>query len=229
MPTKLERRAGSGGPGRCVTAVGALLFVVLAGCATHRAIQPQVLSGPFSGQAADGKPVVVTFSEDAEAFRGEGTIGEEPVVVAGAVGWRGMGSLARADGGQALVELELSADGERLVLETTGSAPLTLVRGGTPAAAADGPFSGSYRARRSGATLAEATLVQRGSLLAGVAIVAGDAAGISGRISGRKAEGQVTFLDSSQVRFEAELAADGRSLLLRGFGEPITMSRRSAP
>lgn len=202
----------------------------LAGCATHQKLRPQVLSGSFSGQTADGKPVVVTFTEDALAFRGDGAIGDDPIVVAGAVGWHGTASLARASGRQALVELDLSADGERLVLRAAGaSAPVKLVRGGTPTAAAPGPFSGDYRARRDGATLAKVTLVQHGSLLAGVAIVAGDAAGISGRvIEPRRVDGQVTFLDGSQVRFDADLAADGRTLLVRGFGQPVTMERRNA-
>lgn len=128
------------------------------------------------------------------------------------------------------MELELSGDGERLVVESEGSAPLVLVRGGTPMPAAHGPFSGNYRARRDGATLAEVSLLQRGSLLAGVAIVAGDAAGISGRATGvRTAEGLVTFLDGSQVPFTVELAADGRTLRVDGFGQLLTMDRRGAP
>lgn len=211
-------------------AAAVVLFVVCTGCATHRTIRPQVLSGSFSGQTADGKPVVVTFTEDAQAFRGEGAIGDDPIVVAGAVGWRGTASLARASGRQALVELELSGDGERLVVESEGGAPLVLVRGGTPSPPAPGPFSGDYRARKDGATLAEVSLLQRGSLLAGVAIVAGDAAGISGRVSGpRSAEGLVTFLDGSQVPFAVELAADGRTLRVDGFGQLLTMDRRGAP
>ena len=114
-------------------------------------------------------------------------------------------------------------------METAGSTPLVLVRGGTSLPAAHGPFSGDYRARRARATLAEASLVQRGSLLAGVAIVAGDAAGISGRVSGpRNAQGFVTFLDGSQVQFSAELAPDGRTLRVDGFGQPVTMERGGA-
>jgi len=112
------------------------------------------------------------------------------------------------------------------VLETADSAPLVLVRGGTPALPAHGPFSGDYRARKQGATLAEVNLVQRGSLLAGVAIVAGDPAGISGRVvEPANAEGFVTFVDGSQVRFTAVLAADGRTLRVDGFGQLVTMER----
>ena len=204
-----------------------LALLALAGCATRQTIRPQVISGPFSGQTAEGKTIVITFTESGEAFRGEGTIGDDAIVVAGAVGWRGTATLARASGRQALVELELSGDGERLVVESAGGPPIVLVRGGTPAPAAQGPFSGGYRAREDGALLAQVSLVQRGSLLAGVGIVAGDAAGISGRATGpRNADGLVTFLDGSQVQFAVELAADGRTLYVQGFGEPITMERR---
>ncbi len=39
----------------------------------------------------------------------------------------------------------------------------------------------------------------------------------------------MTFLDGSQTSFRAELSADGRSLVVEGFGEPITLQRRGAP
>ena len=209
----------------------ALLAVSLPGCAKPRlSVQRPILAGPFSGATQDGQAVTLTFSEEREAFRGEGTIGAEPIVVAGAVGWHGVGSLARGDGGAELVELTLAADGETVLLERPGQAPVTLQRGGSPAPPApDGPFSGSYRAQRERATLAQVTLVQRGALLAGVGIVAGDPAGITGRATGpRTASGLVTFQDGSQIRFQAELAAAGDALTVRGFGEPISM-RRGGP
>ena len=214
--------------GAALAAAITLLAVSLPGCAKPRpAVQRPVLAGSFHGATEDGKAVEVTFREESEAFRGEGTIGGEPIVVAGAVGWRGVGSLARGDGGAELVELTLSADGETVLLERSGRPAVTLERGGAaPPPAASGPFSGSYRAQRERATLAQVTLVQRGALLAGVGIVAGDPAGITGRASGpRTAAGLVTFQDGSQIRFQAELAADGGALTLRGFGEPISMQR----
>jgi hypothetical protein len=206
----------------------AVLALALEGCAKPGpTVQRQVLKGPFSGETEDGRAVEVTFREDREAFRGEGSIGGEPIVVAGAVGWRGVGSLALGDGRAELVELTLSADGESVLLERPGQPAVTLQRGGAPAPpAAGGPFSGTYRAARGEATLAQVTLVQTGTLLAGVGIVAGDAAGITGRTTGPgAAEGLVTFQDGSQVQFQAALAADGGSLTVRGFGEPISMRR----
>jgi hypothetical protein len=214
---------------RAAVLLAVVLAASLAGCAKPGpTVQRQVLAGPFRGETDDGKAVEVTFREEREAFRGEGSIGGDPMVVAGAVGWRGVGSLALGDGRAELVELTLSADGETVILSRPGQAAVTLQRGGTPTPppAPGGAFSGTYRARREQATLAQVTLVQRGALLAGVGIVAGDAAGITGRATGpRAAEGLVTFQDGSQVQFQAELAADGGSLTVRGFGEPISMQR----
>jgi hypothetical protein len=75
-----------------------LTVVSLAACTAHLTVRPQVLSGLFAGETADGRPVVVTFSQGDEAFRGEGTIDGRPVVVGGAVGLRAVGSLVGADG-----------------------------------------------------------------------------------------------------------------------------------
>lgn len=223
------RRRGAGrarSAGSRATVLG-LALLSLAACTPRLTVRPQVLAGPFSGTTEDGKAVNVTFLEDQAAFRGEGTIGGEPVIVAGAAGWRGVGSLQRADGGTELVELSLSADGETVTLERPGRQALELQRGGPAPPPASGPFSGSFRAVRDRAPLAEVTLVQSGSLLSGVGIVTEDAVGITGRATGpRTARGVVTFLDGTQIEFEAELTADGRSLSVRGFGEPLTMKRR---
>lgn len=154
----------------------------------------------------------------------------DPVVLAGALGWRGAGSLVAADGGSELVQLELSADGETVTLERGAQEPLALRRAGTsPPPGPPGPFTGRYRASRDRAPLAEITLAQSGELLAGAGIVTGDPVGVSGWVvAADRAQGLVTFLDGSQVRFEAERAADG-SLTVRGFGAPIAMRRRPVP
>ncbi len=220
----------SGDPTGRRLAVLALALLVSGACTAHLTVQPQVLSGSFQGETADGHPVVLTFSQGDEAFRGEGTIDGRPVVVAGAVGLRAVGSLVGGDGAAEPVELSLAADGGSVTLARTGAEPLTLERAAAPALAAPGgPFSGRYRAERDRAPLAEVTLVQSGSLLAGAGIVAGEPAGIAGRVTGpRAADGVVTLLDGSQTRFTAELAADGRSLVLSGFGDPLTFTRGGA-
>jgi len=45
-------------------------------------------------------------------------------------------------------------------------------------------------------------------------------------VAPREAEGTVTFLDGSQASFHATLAADGRTLVVIGFGDPVTLERR---
>lgn len=209
----------------------ALALLTLAACETHLTVRPQALTGPFSGETEDGKPVVLTFREEAQSFLGEGTIGGEPLVLAGAVGWRGVASLQGAAGNAELVDLTLSADGETLVLARLGQPPLALQRGGAPAPAlAPGPFSGRFRAAIGRAPLAEVTLVQRGSLLSGVGIVTEDPVGIAGRATGpQTARGVVTFLDGTQVDFDAELSDGGATLAIEGFGKTVTLKRRSGP
>lgn len=216
-----------GGGGRIAAA---LLLLGSLACVPRLSVQRPALSGSFSGTAAGGEAVVLAFSEGDAAFRGEGSIGGAPVVLAGAVGWQGVGSLVHDDGTTELVELTLSADGERVVLERPGQEPLALERGGTPPPAAEGgPFAGTYRAMRERAPLAEVTLVQRGHLLAGFGVVTGDPVGVSGRVAETGvAVGAVTFADGSQARFQAELSADGASLTVRGFGEPVILRRRGS-
>jgi hypothetical protein len=214
----------------CSAFRSALACALIAACAPQVTIPAQTLAGTYRGVAADGQTVELTFSERERAFQGEGRIGGRPVLVAGAVGWRGVATLVQAGQAQTKMELSLSADGQELALTPEHGSPLLLSRGGNAVSlGAAGPFSGSYRATSQGATLAEVALVQRGDLLTGVANIEGDAAGVSGRVAAPgKATGLVTLLDGSQIRFQAELAAD-RSVVLRGFGSPITLERRSAP
>jgi hypothetical protein len=206
------------------------LTLVCVACAPHAAtVVPQTVSGTYRGTAPDGQAVEFTFSEKDRAFQGEGRIGTQPVLIAGAVGWRGVATSVQG-GAQTKLELSLSADGERLAITPDRGSPLLLSRaGGSVVLGAAGPFSGAYRASSNGATLADVTLVQRGDLLTGVGNIEGDAAGITGRVAQPgKASGLVTLLDGSQIRFEAERRADG-SLLLRGFGSPIALEKRSSP
>lgn len=209
--------------------VGLLLATVctLTGCVPRLRVTPQVLSGSFAGLAADGQPITLTFRQDQQSFRGEGHRGAEVLVLAGAAGWRGVAALQAQDGEAELVTLVLSADGETLTLERAGAEPLALSRQ-TPSSpgGATGRLTGRYRAVRSGAPLAEVTLVERSGLVSGAGIVTGDPVGITGRVEGATARGLLTFLDGAQAAFTAELSADGRSLVIEGFGAPLTMTRR---
>ena len=207
------------------------LCICMAGCLPRLEVKPQKLSGQFAGVTQGGEAVVLSFSERQEAFRGEGTLGGEPLVVAGAAGWRGVGSLEARNGAPELVELLLSADGEALRVLRAGQPPLVLARQPSPASAAPtGPMSGRWRASSGRAPLAEVTLVERQGLVAGAGIVTGDPVGITGRaLSARELEGLVTFLDGSQAPFRARLSSDGQSLAIEGFGEGVTLKRRSRP
>lgn len=211
-------------------AVNLAAAVLAAGCAPALRVTPPTPTGTFRGATASGDELILTFTEHGQAFRGEGTAGAEPVAVAGAVGWRGVGTLVRADGETVGVDLRLSADGETLVMEAGAAAPVVLTRGAPASPPEPGPLSGRYRTTTPGGLDAETTLVQSGALLSGAAVIAGDAAGVSGRmIEPDRAEGVATFLDGSQVRFEAVVAADRRSLTVRGFGRPLRMRRIGGP
>lgn len=223
--TTFRRRAR----GLCGALVAGACLAVTA-CVPPLAVRPQTLAGRFAGVTAAGEAVVLSFSAAQESFRGEGTLAGEPLVVAGAAGWRGVGSLQRGAVAE-VVSLALSADGETLAVERLGQPVLVLQREAGPTTTlAAGPFSGRFRAVKGRAPLAEVTLVDGGGLLSGLAILTGDPVGITGRVTApRRAEGFVTFLDGSQTAFRAELSADGRSLIVEGFGEPITLQRRGAP
>lgn len=207
------------------------LGLCAAGCLPHLEVKPQKLSGHFAGATEAGEAVVLVFSERQEAFRGEGTLGGEPLVVAGAAGWRGVGSLEAKNGAPELIELLLSADGEALRVLRAGEPPLVLVRQSSPVpASAPGPLSGRWRATSGRAPLAEVTLVERQGLIAGAGIVTGDPVGITGRtVSATELEGTVTFLDGSQAPFKAGLSSDGQTLAIEGFGERVSLKRRSQP
>lgn len=189
-----------------------VLSLALAATACAPTVEPPRLYGTFHGTSAAGEPLVVTFAEEDEAFRGTGTLGGRPVALAGPVVWLGVGSLLRADGSRRQVELRLSADGERLELVEGVVAPAVLERGGAPPDApppnpSPAAFPGSYRAGRGTATLARVRLIQSGSLIAGSGAILGEPVGVGGRaLSPSRAEGTVIFPDGSEVPFSAELS-----------------------
>lgn len=204
------------------------LCLLVPACVPRLEVKPQVLAGRFAGTTADGAPLTLDFTQRQQSILGQGTLGADTVVLAGAAGWRGVATLQAASGQAELVDLSLSADGEMLLLEREGQEVVVLERqpAVTPAPAAAGPFSGKFRGVRDGAPLAEVRLVQRGTTLAGAGIVTGDAVGITGRaLSATTAEGLVTYLDGTQIRFTLELKSGGRELVAEGFGKPLTLLR----
>ena len=213
----------------------ALGAIALAACTPRLSVREQHLAGTFSGLNQEGAAVVITFTEQDEAFRGHGTVGGQAIAIAGPVVWRGVGSLVEASGNDMPLEVRLSADGDQVDLVLGhGGETLVLERGGASSPAAPGPFSGSYTARSTspgneGRVAAKFELVQSGTLISGMGSFVGDPVGVSALASGpRQARGFVTFQDGNQIEFRAELNADGTSLLLDGFGTALTLERRKS-
>lgn len=211
----------------------AALFLVFAsgvialGCAPAFVVVPQAATGTYSGVTRDGGSIVVTVEQEGQVFRASGSIDGEPIALAGPMSWSAVGSLTRADGSSSLVRVGLSADSQVFTIERPGQPAMVLNRGGTVVAQPPGSLSGSYRAVQEGTLLAEATVVQNGSLISGVGVILGNTAGITGHVTAaNRVEGVLTFLDESQIDFEAELSGDGRSITLRGLGAPISLRKR---
>jgi hypothetical protein len=211
----------------------ALCGIALTSCTPKLVVRQQRLTGTFSGLNQDGADVVVTFSEQGEAFRGHGTVAGEAIAIAGPVVWRGVGSLVEASGKSVPLQVELSADGDRVdLLLGYGGETLVLERGGANSLGPPGPFSGTFIARSStpgneGRVAARFELVQSGTLISGMGAFVGDPVGVSALATGSgRARGFVTFRDGSQIEFRAELTADGAGLLLDGFGTSLTLERK---
>ena len=55
----------------------------------------------------------------------------------------------------------------------------------------------------------------------------GDPAGITGQVTAPgTAEGFLTFLDKSRLKFEIEHSADGQSVTVHGLGTPMNLRKR---
>ena len=198
-------------------------------CAPALTVREAELSGAFTGSTPEGEAVSLVFTDENEAFRGVGSIGQRPVALAGPSVWRGVGALSDGGGGDRPVELALSADGERLEVAIDGGATLRLDRATGSAPAASGGFSGRYRGFRAKDLAATVTLVQTGELLSGTGILLGDPFGVSGRVErGRFAEGVVTFADGTLSRFSATLDDDGDSLRVRGLAAALEWRREGS-
>ena len=159
----------------------------------------QTATGTFSGTTIDGYAVVISVEQESGAVRGVGTVGGEEIVLSGPVGWAAVATLTDSRGVSQLVRLRLSADGDALTIERASGEQVILHRGGNRVSRPSGPFSGSYRAVRDKALLAEVTMVQSGSLLSGVGTVLGSTAGLSGHVT-----------DSNQARGTRRTTAQSR-------------------
>jgi len=191
-------------------------------------IPRQTIAGTFEGRTESGEEIVFHLGQSGEVVHGVGSDGGYPLVIGGAVTWSAFATLTQHDGAVSAAHMSLSGDGKALTVRRRGVPDLVLHRSESPAAAKqpEGPLSGIYEAHEAGQTAGTASIVQRGDLLYGMADLLGEAAGISARlVKPNRAEGVMTFLDRSQVRFVAEFSDDGDSVVLQGLGVPIDLKR----
>ncbi len=204
-----------------------IITMVASGCARELAVAPQMVTGTYQGLTEDGETITFTLEEEGQAFSGYGTVNGNPIVLAGALEWNAVGTLTPSTGSSFIVSLKLSANSEKLTIQRIGQPPIVLLQGGDPITPPPGSLSGSYHADQLETRLAEATIVQNGSLISGVGIIMGDPAGITGQVTAPgTAEGFLTFLDKSRLKFEIEQSADGQSVTVHGLGTPMNLRKR---
>lgn len=197
-------------------------------------VTPGPLEGLFVGTSADRQEVTLRVVHIERSIFAEGTLAEAPLLLSGAESVCGVGALEGWRESGELVAFSLSADGQTLKIERQGAAELLLERQDPgkplPPPGESGPMTGDWVAQEGDAVLAEVALVERHEMIAGIAMVLGDAVAVTGRIQNRgPATGVVTFVDGSQMAFTAELSADGSTLTVEGFGTVVKLSRRGAP
>lgn len=216
---------------------GAWIFV-LAGLAalpvTAAEVPPGPLEGWFVGANARGEEVTLRVYHLDRSFYAEGTLAGERLLLSGSQAVCGVGALEGWRESGELLALSLSADGQTLNLERQGEPGVSLERQDPgkplPPPGEPGPMTGDWVAQEGEAVLAEVALVERSEMIAGLALVLGDAVAVTGRVPSRgPAAGVVTFVDGSQMAFTAELSGDGSTLSVEGFGTVVKLSRRGAP
>jgi len=196
--------------------------------AGHPEISRQTVAGTFEGRTDSGEEIVFQLGQTGDVVHGVGSDDGDPLVIGGAVAWSAFATLTQHDGSVSAAQMSLSGDGDTLTVRRRGFADLVLQRSESKPAAPpqEGPLSGIYEAHEAGQVAGTASIVQQGDLLYGMADLLGDAAGISARlVETNRAEGVMTFLDRSQVRFVAEFSEYGDSVVLRGLGAPIDLER----
>jgi hypothetical protein len=205
-------------------AIAITLAALLYACAMRT--EPPGFAGTFHGSTGDGRPLTMMVSETDGSLHGTGSVGSEPFVMNGAVQRTAVAQLIASDGRAVPVTFDVAgADGTLRLEHPDGGDALTLVRGTGAAPEHGGPFSGRWELRRRSVVEAEITLEQRGGLASGWARIMATPAGVAGRVVEGRFIGTATFADDSQMPLEAELAADGQTLVVHG-GLDCRMERR---
>jgi hypothetical protein len=207
-----------------ITAI--ILIPIVLGCAPKHDIKTQTVSGTYSGLTRDGEPIKLTVEQVEHGFSGQGTVNGEPLAISGVNIWAATGTITYSNGSSSMVRLGLTPGNENLIIESVGQKEIILSSDGTPVVLPSGPFTGNYRTTGEESSLGEATIVQVGSLITGTAEIFDQFTSITGRVTEpNEAVGTITYIDESQVSFEAKLSADGDTVTFFGMGAPITLER----
>ena len=203
-----------------------ILIPLVLACAPKREIQTQNASGTYTGELESGQSVAVTLKQVKHGIKGQGTLNGKPFVISGVKVWSATGTITNSDGSSTLVRMYLEPGSENLVIENLGDTESVLGRGGTPVNLPLGPFSGKYRVKGEGSDFASAKISQAGPLIFGTAVIFDQFTSVTGSVvEPNKARGTITYMDESQVYFEAELSADGQNITFSGMGEPIILEK----
>jgi len=203
-----------------------IVSLVLPGCAKKTEISTQSVDGTYSGVTEDGKPITLTIDQVKRGFMGQGTIDGKPVVISGVQIWSATGAFSNSDGTSNLVKLYLEPGSDNLIIESLGGPQTILSSGGVLVTLPSGPFSGKYKVKGEGEGFASAKITQVSSLIVGTAKISDRFASITGNVvETNRAKGTITYIDESQVYFEAVLSPDGQNITFSGLGEPIILEK----
>jgi hypothetical protein len=185
-----------------------------------RDIKVQMPSGTYTGLNNEGEIVKLTIEQLEHGFTGQGTVNGNPIAISGINIWAATGTITFSDGSSSLVRLKLTPGNEALTIKSSGQQEIILNSNGTSVELPSGPFTGIYRPAEGNSSLVEATIIQIGSLIVGNAEIIDQAAAITGNVVGL-----ITYIDESQVSFEAELSTDSKRITFLGMGEPIVLEK----
>lgn len=143
-------------------------------------------AGSFLGVTEDHRAIRLTISEAPQGFVGYGNLDGADFSVTFLTSYRGVGLLTH-DGRFLPLEIELSFDGERLILDAPGT-PAELHRIGTAETPGDveieGGIAGRYHSGGSGRWIGELELTRKGNLVLGSGSVYGQPFVLSGILDG---------------------------------------------
>ena len=171
----------------------------------------------------DGKPLVITFNQNAHLVTGHGSLDGNPVSLSALVGLNGPALIVFNEGNMASAWMTLSPDGESATVQLRGN-KISLKRGSISGYHASGDFSGSFQA--TGFPSFKLTLSQIDNLIAGTGLINGRAVAIAGKKTDHKyADCSLLFSDESCTKIAVILSEDSRSIQVKGLGNNVNLRR----